>query len=505
MAKKTLTRRDFIKVAGATLGTSLLAACAPQVVTQVVTEVVNQTSVVVQKETSLVNQVVTATSAPTNTPEPAKLDIWWNTNIPDLTTAKWNNDANDPVFKAQWYWGGLGRAKYLPWLANHPGVTLNVTTHSWDMDLRTNQLLALASGQIPDTTYGEAYVPEFALMGVYAELDPAMAAKFPAGPIAGATLNGKFYALPKSTGADVLFVNLDKVTAAGMDPAKLPTTWDELVTLAQAISKKNTSAKWGNTAYYTYGPGGTSYGQAMRILHWFNQNGCPLADANAAPNANLAASTDTWFFHNQLLWTSTLNLINQAESEGGSGALFNDGIIALKPGWNNDATSVGNAAKPVNAVAIPFPIPTGGKPGTIVIGNDMESAFKASKHVDLAKSVVETSTTDETAQAFLAGTKGCGIWIPALTSLLSQFATYDKLDGYAADVAKKMVRVTMSQALNGNAVPVPGWRKNGVDIWTEWNAMYGRILTNKAPGLAKADIQKQLDAFQAYAIGRLAA
>ncbi len=70
MAKKTLTRRDFIKVAGATLGTSLLAACAPQVVTQIVqeTQIVNQTQVV--NQTQIVNQVITATPVPTNTPMP---------------------------------------------------------------------------------------------------------------------------------------------------------------------------------------------------------------------------------------------------------------------------------------------------------------------------------------------------------------------------------------------------------------------------------------------------
>ena len=504
MAKKNLTRRDFIKVAGATLGTTVLAACAPQVVTQIVqqTAVVMETQVV--NQTQLVNQVVTATPAPTNTPEPAVMDIWWNTNLPDLTTAEWNNDPNDPVFKAEWYWGGLGRLKYRPWLAKHPGVTLNVATHSWDIDLRTNQLLAIASGQSPDTTYGEAYVNEFVQYGVYAPLSETAAALFPDGPLAYGVKAGAHYALPKSTGADVLFVNLDKVTAAGGDPAKLPTTWDELTALATAISKKNYSAKWGNTAYYTYGPGGTSYGQAMRILHWFNQNDCPLVDATFAPTANSAKSTDTWFFHNQLLWTSTLNLINQAESEGGSGVLFNTGEIALKPGWNNDATSVGNATTPVNAVGIPFPIPTGGHPATIVIGNDMESAFSSSKWVDLAKSIVEDSTTDETAQAFLAGTKGCGIWIPALKSQLSQYATYAQLDGYAADVAKAIVRVTMQQTLNGGATGIPGWKKNGSDIWTEWNACYGRILTNKAPGLSKADIQKQLDALQTYIQGRLA-
>jgi len=501
MAKKSLTRRDFIKVAGATLGTSLLAACAPQVVTQIVeqTSIVNQTSVV--KETSIVNQVITATSAPTNTPEPAVLDIWWNTNLDDLTTAEWNNSPDDPVFKKEWYWGGLGRLKYRPVLAKHPGVTLKITTHSWDSDLRTNQLLALASGQPSDTTYGEAYVNEFVQLGVYAPLSEDAAALFPPGPLSYGAVNGKHYALPKSTGADVLFVNLDKVTAAGMDPAKLPATWDDLVALAQAISKKNNSAKWGNTAYYTYGPGGTSYGQAMRILHWFNQNHAPLADSLGAPSANSASATDTWFFHNQLMWTSTYNLINQAESEGGSGQLFNDGVIALKPGWNNDATSVGNGN--VNATAIPFPIPAGGSNASIVIGNDMESALASSKHLDLAKAVVEESTTNEDAQAFLAGTKGCGIWIPALKSQLSQYATYAKLDGYATDTAKKMVRVTMQTALDPGTGGLPGWKKNGVDIWTEWNACYGRILGAKAPGLSKEDIQKQLDALQTYIQGRL--
>ena len=150
MAKKPLTRRDFIKLAGVTLGTSVLAACSPSVVTQIVQETVvnNQTSVV--KQTQIVNQVVTATPLPTNTPMPAKLEVWWNTNMPDLLTAEWNNDTNDPVFKAEWFWGGLGRLKYRPVLKNHPGVTLNITTHSWDTDLRTNQLLAIASGQSPE-------------------------------------------------------------------------------------------------------------------------------------------------------------------------------------------------------------------------------------------------------------------------------------------------------------------------------------------------------------------
>lgn len=484
--KKAFTRRDFIKTAGAVLGTSLLAACSPLATTQVTT--------------LAVNQVITTTSTPLSTPEPVVLEVWWNADLPDLTTAEWKNDPNDPVFQAEWYWGGLGRVKYRPWLATHPGVTLNITTHSWDVELHTNQLLAIASGQSPDTTYGEAYVSEFAQMGVYAELSLEAAAKFPAGPLSGATIGGKVYGLPKSTGADVLFINLDKVSSAGADPARLPTTWDELLTLAQAISKENYNAKWGHMAYYTWGaiPGG-SYGSAMRVLHWFNQNHAPLVDSSFNPQANLAASTDTWLFHNQLVWTSTWNLINVAGEEVYSGQYFNDGEIALKPGWSNDAALVGAT---VNAAAIPFPLPPGGKPATIVIGNDMESAFTASKYLDIAKLLVEETTTDETAQAFLAST--CGVWIPALKSLLSQYATYDKLDGYCTNLAKELVRVTMQQALEGNAGPVPGWKKNGVEIWTAWNASYGRILGDEAPGMAKTDIQKELDTLQAYIVSKLA-
>jgi hypothetical protein len=501
MAKKSLTRRDFIKVAGATLGTSVLAACAPQVVTQVVTSVVEQTKVVTEKQTQIVNQVITATPVPTAIPEPAVLDIWWNTNLPDLTL-EWKADPNNDEFKKEWFWGGLGRLKYLPFMTKHPGVKLNITSHSWDTDLRQNQLLALASGIVPDTTYGEAYVLEFVGLGVYADLDPAAAALFAPGPLTGATKGGKFYGFPKSTGCDVVFVNLDKAAAAKLDTTKLPQTWDELLAWNTAISKINYSAKWGNTSWFNYGPCTCeTYGIAMRVLHWFDQNNCPLADADMNPTANTAGAADTWLYVSKLMWTSSYNLIMQGDSEVGSGQLFNNGVIALKIGWNNDATSVGTMKPSVNAVGIPIPIPQGGKPATKLVGNDVESAFKGSKHVDLAKAVVTESTTDETAQAFLAD--NAGIWIPALKSQLSQAKTYDKLGGYQTDVAKAIVRVTMDQALNGNASQIPAWSRNGSQIWTAWNASFGRIWGTKPPGLDKAGIQTELDALQKTITGLL--
>jgi len=492
MERKSITRRDFIKMAGLAASATALAACAPQTV--VVEKTVEVPVEKIVKETQLVEKevekevVVTATPLPTTPPEPVVMDIWFNTDIPDINV-EWSSDPNNEEFKKQWYFGGLGRAIFMPWMEKHPGVSVKITTHSWDWDLRQNQLMALAAGIYPDTTYGEAYVNEFVQLGVFSQLSNEVAQKFADGAYAGATVDGKVYGLPKSSGADVLFINLTTWEKAGLDRTKLPTTWEELVTACQAIQKINKNDKWGNTCYYTYGPGGDSYGQAMRILHWFNQNDAPLGDNVGVPSANSDKSVDTWDFHNQLMWTSTEQLILQSESEGGSGKLFNDGIIAIKPGWNNDATSVGDGN--IDGTAIQFPLPPGGKPATIVIGNDMHSALKGGKNPDLAITMIEESLVNEDAQAFLAD--NCGIWIPALKSMLEQWETYDRLAGYKTETAQKIVRITMNTLLTGGAGPLPGWPKNGSRIWAAWNDMYGRIWKSK---LSKEDIKKELDTIQ---------
>jgi len=496
MEKKPVTRRDFVRMAGVAAGASVLAACGPTATPETIIVKETVVSEVEKVVENVVEKVVTATAAPTEPPEPAVLDIWFNTNIPDLT-AEWTSDPDNPEFQKQWYFGGLGRQLFIPWLEAHPGVSMNITSHSWDWDLRQNQLMALAAGIYPETTYGEAYVNEFVQLGVFNTLSNEVAALFPEGTYGGATIEGMVYGLPKSSGTNVLFVNLDKVAEAGMPTDKLPTTWEELLALAQAISQVNKSEKWGNTAYYTYGPSGDSYGPAMRILQWFNQKGVPLGSNVGVPSANTPGAADVWLFHNDLMWTSSESLILQAESEAGSGQLFNDGVIALKPGWNNDATSVG--AGNVNAVGIPLPLPAGGVPANIVIGNDMHSPLKGCKNPDLAITLIEETLVVPESQAWLAD--NCGIWIPALKSLLEQYPTYDKLAGYKTDIAKNIVRGTMQALLEGGAGPLPGWPKNGTRIWTEWNSTAGRIWKEK---MTQELIQAELDKLQTTIEGLVA-
>jgi maltose-binding protein MalE len=510
MEHKKISRRDFIKAAGFTATASLLAACAPQVVTQVVnqtqvvvqTQVVPQTAVVTQlvNTTQIVNQVVTATPAPTAVPAPAVLDLWAITTVEDITKP-WAPDPNNDEFKAEWWTGGLLRAQVKPFLAANPGVSVKITGHNWDAALRQNLYLALAAGITPDTSYGEAYVTEFVNLNLYSPLSADKQALFPAGVLRAATkTDGKAYGFAETTGANVLFVNVDSVKKAGLntDPASFPTDWDSLVTFAQAISKANKDPKWGNNAFFTYAPQSESIGSILRMAAWWEQNGTPIGSDFGVPSINTPGSADVWVFHNALMQTSQVDTILNidATGEGGSAGALNKGVIALKIGWTNDATTVGSDPN-ANVVGIELPTPKGGKKATNLVGNQINSAFMHGPNPELAINYIELSTTDNDAQ--ILKPNGCGIWIPALKSMLDAYATFDKLGGFKSDVAVALVRKTM-QAASESAAPIPGWPKNGNRIWDAWNDSYGKIWKGN---LAKADIQKELDTLETTVEGLL--
>jgi maltose-binding protein MalE len=510
MEQKKISRRDFMKAAGFAATASLLAACAPQVVTQVVnqtqvvTQVVPQTEVVTQviNQTG-VPQVVTATPAPTAVPAPAVMDIWAITTVADVH-APWDpKDPNNAAFKAEWWTGGMIRAGVLPWLDKHPGVTVKITGHNWDAALRQNEYLALAAGITPDTGYGEAYVTEFVNLGVYAAVGADAQAKFPAGVLRAATkTDGKAYGLAETTGANALFVNVDAVKKAGLstDPTTFPQDWDSLVTMAQTISKANKDPKWGNNAFFTYAPQSESIGSILRMAAWWEQNGTPIGSDFGVPSINTPGAADVWVFHNSLMNTSQQNTILNIDATGevGSADALNKGIIALKIGWTNDATTVGNDPN-ANVVAIELPIPKGGKKATNLVGNQINSPTLHGPNPALAIDYIESTVTNEDAQ--IVKPNGCGIWIPALKSMLEQYQTFDKLGGFTTDTAKAIVRVTMKAALD-SASPIPGWPKNGNRIWDAWNDSYSKIWKGN---LAKDDIQKELDTLETTVEGLLQA
>jgi oligopeptide transport system substrate-binding protein len=59
-----ISRRKFLEIAAASAAAAALASCTPSVVTQVVTSVVEQTKVVTEKETQIIEKEITSTPAP---------------------------------------------------------------------------------------------------------------------------------------------------------------------------------------------------------------------------------------------------------------------------------------------------------------------------------------------------------------------------------------------------------------------------------------------------------
>lgn len=113
MQKKTLSRRDFVRGIGFAVGASVLSACGAQApATVIVKETVEVEKVVEKtvketvKETVQVEveveKAVTVTPMPTAPPEPVVMDVWWNTDLPDLNK-EWKADPENEEFKKQWY------------------------------------------------------------------------------------------------------------------------------------------------------------------------------------------------------------------------------------------------------------------------------------------------------------------------------------------------------------------------------------------------------------------
>lgn len=103
--------------------------------------------------------------------------------------------------------------------------------------------VAIAGGITPDLVTVDN--PDFAAyiaMGAFEVLDDRIAAwewgkdDFYPGPWASATWEGKQYGIPFETNTLVLFYNADLFEAAGLDPDKPPTSWEELTDYAQKLT-----------------------------------------------------------------------------------------------------------------------------------------------------------------------------------------------------------------------------------------------------------------------------
>ncbi len=128
----------------------------------------------------------------------------------------------------------------------HPNVNLDVTQFG-PGEIDTKFLAAVAGGQPPDLHHPPGRIPpEMAVGGALAPLNDFV--KFPPDLLKAYNeliiFDGKHFGMPANGGLGAMAYNADLVKQAGLDPNKLPDTWDELADAADKITRLG-GGRWG--------------------------------------------------------------------------------------------------------------------------------------------------------------------------------------------------------------------------------------------------------------------
>jgi len=138
----------------------------------------------------------------------------------------------------------------------HPDIQVKATyTGNYDVTLAKIQAAKLA-GALPDLAVTEiSSVPVLAALGAAQPLDDQIAGsggkqflgRFWPSMLLNCVYNGKVYGVPFQRSTPVMYYNKEAFAAAGLDPEKPPLTWDELVSVAQKLIRRegDRTTRWG--------------------------------------------------------------------------------------------------------------------------------------------------------------------------------------------------------------------------------------------------------------------
>lgn len=130
--------------------------------------------------------------------------------------------------------------------AANPDIEVKATSFGAS-EILPKYLAAVAAGAAPDIFHAPGYVPpDLARNKVIAPLDslvkmpPSLLKNFDTITIYG----GERYGVPVNGGLGAMCYNLELIEKAGLDPSKLPNTWDELIDTARKITS-TANGSWG--------------------------------------------------------------------------------------------------------------------------------------------------------------------------------------------------------------------------------------------------------------------
>lgn len=397
---------------------------------------------------------IPTTNPPTSTiEEPIELVIWAEFFTSDAITT-------DP--------DGAGRyGTYLieKFEEEHPNVTVRLEYQGWDETLRQNLFNALLAGTPPDIVVGENFFQQYAELGALVPLDDVVADirdDLIPGTYKAAEYDGHIYGVSAFTGIFAFERNCAVVEAAGLDCDDPPETWNELLNEAALITET------GDGDYYGYtlqGPVETSVGGLFRIAAYLAQAGAPLCqDDCTMPYFNNPDAVPALEFIRELYQSTPPGLaFNPHEGQVYEQLFRGLSAYQIAGSWHPDwATATGCE----DCRYSPIPVPEGGEPASMIVGNVIYAVLKQSKHPEIAAEWVK----------FLAREDVQALVYPSLKRLPS---TRTALTALSPDVDPD-TQVFIDQLLNNSELEIlPQWRHDPEKLWDIYNEMLVDVLTTE--------------------------
>jgi multiple sugar transport system substrate-binding protein len=386
--------------------------------------------------------------------------------------------AADDVTKPQGQWARWVRDTFQ---LRFPRFRIQAEDHGWSQTLRTGLLTAIAGGNAPDVTTGEAFVHEFAALGAFAPVPTLAAKQFAYGTVAGSVYKGQLFGVPIATSPFALETNKRVAERAGLDPTKPPKTWDELV----ANSEKAFQAGNGEfVGFNLYGPAPSNvYGAVLRTIPWINQTGKPLGDDDGTKAYfNSPEHVRAYELSRRLFKTADPGNSFSGDEGKLHAYLWQDkAVYQVSATWSiYDSRNAGGESR-----FHPLPRLTPGVSGNVVLGNEVYSPLARSRNRDGALEFVKFMAEAET-QRQLGRT--LGFRLPTTVEVLNDPALA-RLPAYQP--VGDAIRVFADVLLTEDVRPVPPYAKNGDKIWIAWGDAFGKILLSSDP------VKRYLDALQA--------
>jgi multiple sugar transport system substrate-binding protein len=271
---------------------------------------------------------------------------------------------------------------------------------------------AVSGGTPPDViSIDLIYVPAFAAAGQMSEITDLVNAlpfkdKLSPAHMALATYNGKYFATPFTAEGSVLLYNKDLFKAAGLDPEKAPTTWDEIYQAAKKITAL------GKDTYGFYFAGACAGCNAFTYLPliWASGGDVLSADYTKATMTNPAVKSALEFY--KKMWDEKL-IPEGAKVDAGENffAAFATGKIGMVGSGAFSIASLKKDYPNINFGIAFLPGQNGGK--SSFAGGDSIGVPKGSKYVKEAFDFIQWCLSDEVQLEYYAKTGG----LPVRTDL----------------------------------------------------------------------------------------